>query len=132
MTKDQELINDLLFKGFVEKEKEQHGVKFVVKNINSDDQLKIEHEMSELVGSSAFLIHTYQKKVLSRTLISVGEITFTDLVDTMAWISKQSSAMVSFLVQFQTELERDLSILMGTTSPEVIEDFSETPEPIED
>ena len=132
MQDKQQLMQDLLFKGFVEREELVHGVKFVIKNINSEDQLLIEQEMSGTKGSSSFLVHTYQKKVLTFTLISVGEIKFKNREEILDWLKTQSSTIINLLIKKQAELEKELATLVGTLKGEDVEDFSETLESTKD
>ena len=77
------LMEDLFFNGYANLKISllDGKISATVRNLAAKDQLAIENSLSELKGSTAFVLHTYSMNLLSKTLVSYGKQEFKDSVE---------------------------------------------------
>ena len=140
------LMEDLFFNGFATLEIVllDGKVTATLKNLAAKDQLAIENSLSELKGSTAFVLHSYSMQLLSKTLIGYNKQEFKDSVEARGFLENLPGAVIDYLVKKQTEFEKEIAelytgeeidkVFFGTASTE---DASKdtlkesTPEPTE-
>jgi hypothetical protein len=126
----QKLMEDLFFNGFA-----THKIVLLdgkisatVRNLAAKDQLAIENSLSELKGSTAFVLHSYSMNLLSKTLKSYGKQEFKDSVEARGFLENLPGAVIDYLVKHQTMLEKEIAevytgeeidkVFFGTASTE--------------
>ena len=124
------LMEDLFFNGFaVHKIDLLDGkVTATLRNLAAKDQLAIENSLSELKGSTAFVLHSYSMNLLSKTLKSYGKQEFKYSVEARGFLENLPGAVIDYLVKAQTMFEKEIAevytgeeidkVFFGTASTE--------------
>ena len=107
----QKLMEDLFFNGFATLKIDLLDGKLsaVVRNLAAKDQLAIENSLSELKGSTAFVLHSYSMNLLSKTLKSYGKQEFKDSVEARGFLENLPGAVIDHLVKKQTMFEKQIA-----------------------
>jgi hypothetical protein len=124
------LMEDLFFNGYAQYKISLLNGKVIatVRNLAAKDQLAIENSLSELKGSTAFVLHTYSINLLSKTLLSYGKQEFKDSVEARGFLENLPGAVIDYIVKQQTMFEKEIAeiytgeeidkVFFGTASTE--------------
>ena len=99
-------------------------IKVTLQNLSAKDQLKIEDSMSEITGSSAFVLHTYSLMLLSYTVKKYNKNSFNSIKDAKDFLENQPSFVLDKLTKEHSEFEKELG--EAITGEEIEKTFFET------
>ncbi|MBC8437179.1 hypothetical protein H8D85_02530 [bacterium] len=96
----------------------------VLRNLSAKDQLSLERYMSAVEGSTAFILHTYSVRLLSRTLIEYNEKKIPSQEKALSVIDTLPGAVVDYLVKAQHSFEKETAKVF--TGEDIKDTFFET------
>ena len=99
-------------------------IKVTLQNLSAKDQLKIEDSMSEITGSSAFVLNTYSLMLLSYTVKKYNKNSFNSIKDAKDFLENQPSFVLDKLTKEHSEFEKELG--EAITGEEIEKTFFET------
>jgi hypothetical protein len=83
-------------------------VDVALSTLNNQDQLLVEAEMKDIKGTPAFVVHTYQVKILTHTLKQYADTKFISAGQVQTFITKMPSTVLDIILAHQNEFEKVL------------------------
>lgn len=127
-TERERILDELFEHGYatIEEEIIPGRLKATLRTIGAQAQLALEQEAGKLEGSTSFVIHSYSKILLSKTLVSYGDQSFATFEEASEFLDGDiSSTLIDKMVKIQNYFERQVR---KATDIEAIEDhFFGTP-----
>jgi flagellar motor switch protein FliG len=104
-------LEELFEKGFTTIQIKLMDGKFsaVLRNVNTETQLKIEKYASELQGGTAYVLHSYSLEMLSNTLIEYQGKEINSPEKAKEILNKLPGIILDTLIQKQQEFEKELA-----------------------
>jgi len=99
-------------------------IKVSLQNLSAKDQLIIEDSMSDVTGSSAFVLHTYSLMLLSFTVKKYNKHSFKSTDEAKDFLENQPSFVLDKLTKEHSEFEKELG--EAITGEEIEKTFFET------
>ncbi len=111
MSNDNKIAEQLFDNGFAETDVKllDGKISAKIRNINALRQLKLEGEMSEIKGSTAFILHTYSCKLLEMTLMEYNGQKINNVEEAKKLIESLPGVAVDFLVKEQSKFEKEVA-----------------------
>lgn len=118
-----DILDQIFEKGHAVKELDllEGRLKAKIKNLETQEQLRIEKEMENVKGSSLYTIHSYTLKLLAAVLVE-WKSTEIDSKEAARIIDNLPSKMVDRLVQEHKKFEKQISKALDVE--EIKENFS--------
>lgn len=96
------------------------------RTMGGEAQLTLEQEAGKLEGSTSFVIHSYSKLLLSKTLVSYGDQKFASFAEALEFLGGDiSSTLIDKMVKIQNYFERQ--VRKATDIEAIEEHFFGTP-----
>lgn len=130
MSSKTKILEDLFDHGTTKRKVDliENKLKIEFTNLDVEHQFLLEEKMVELKDVSARMaIQKYLITLLSLTLKSWGDTTYTDPKDWVNFLNKQSTALVDKAIQLQRSFEKEIAEALGVDVIE--ENFSRTAAP---
>jgi hypothetical protein len=108
-----------------------------LKTLTTQEQLDVEHTLSTVKGSTAFVVHTYAISLLSKTLVRWGTKEFASTQEVNEFLKLQSALVIEKVANMQRELDQavakalSLDNIEKTFSQGVDDTGESTPSPVE-
>jgi hypothetical protein len=131
MTPEQEkMLDELIEKGFVTKRVSilDGKIEAALTSVTTEDQLEAEWETKATDAISAYQIHTYSIKILSRVLKGIKtngkNIKFETPEDAEKYLKSKPPLFRDLLIEEQSKFEKEIRDI---TKKEELENFTKTP-----
>jgi len=96
-----------------------------LRNLSASNQLELEKFMSDVEGSTAYILHTYSIELLSRTLKKYNKTSFESPEQAKNLLDTLPGIVIDFLVKEQNKFEK--SVAKAYTGEEIEDNFFENP-----
>ena len=100
-------------------------VSVTLKSLSAADQMTVERFMSDLQGSTTFILHAYTIEVLACTMLKYGDSEFKQVADAKQFLEKLPSIVLDKLIKIQNSFEQQLRSVLQFE--EINNYFFETP-----
>ncbi len=78
----------------------------IIAILNNTSQLEVEDEMKDVVGSTSYIVHHYQLKILSRTLRQYNETKFNSPAEVIEFVKILPSTVLDTIISHQNAFEK--------------------------